>query len=531
MLRCSRERCSLEQLPATIIISIFLRLVVGDRQYQAVRAQGNLRAQHLHDASDSTLWQSFSNSLWGQIYPTSFGTLANENSSKSKVVSISHANSIKQEGIQQRGIDMVLGAERMHMPGNTATAALFGDTVQPKVDITEGKASTVRANMSVSQEFATTDDCFTRLTPGYQLYSARHNDISNKLGGRKLVKSPRQCRQLCRKYACASLEVHLENVKGVSLWACWLSSVRANTFMGGTLEKTKTQGWYYQEVKFCCKAGASSEASKATATSSTSQTGSDTNRSRSGSGNPGNAGSANSGAAEDGDAGSCCLKVGDHVKVTSSRRKLDQIYRQHGVARMLSASSSGIISKVDLKGRVENVVLLKREGRDYWVPIKALVGFGKCDKVVTLDSGEDCVERTASAPASRDAATSIGEATVTTSRPASTAGETERSEGGSRSGKGKGGGDGRASGGGDDTCSIKVGDRATVMSNRRKLDQVYRQHGVARMLSPGSKGIISKVDIKGKIENVVLLKRQGRDYWVPIKALVGFENCNGISVK
>lgn len=497
MLRCSRQRCSLEQLPATIIISIFLRLVVSDRQYQAVRAQGNLRAQHLHDASDSTLWQSFSNSLWGQIYPTSFGTLANENSSKSKVVSISHANSIKQEDIQQRGIDN----------------------------------STVRANMSVSQEFATTDDCFTRLTPGYQLYSARHNDISNKLGGRKLVKSPRQCRQLCRKYACASLEVHLENVKGVSLWACWLSSVRANTFMGGTLERTKTQGWYYQEVKFCCKAGASSEANKATATSSTSQTGSDTNRSRSGSGNPGNAGSANSGAAEDGDAGSCCLKVGDHVKVTSSRRKLDQIYRQHGVARMLSPSSSGIISKVDLKGRVENVVLLKREGRDYWVPIKALVGFGKCDKVITLDSGEDCVERTTSAPASRDAATSIGEATVTTSRPASTAGETERSEGGSRSGKGKGGGDGRASGGGDDTCSIKVGDRATVMSNRRKLDQVYRQHGVARMLSPGSKGIISKVDIKGKIENVVLLKRQGRDYWVPIKALVGFENCNGISVK
>lgn len=497
MLRCSRERCSLEQLPATIIISIFLRLVVSDRQYQAVRAQGNLRAQHLHDASDSTLWQSFSNSLWGQIYPTSFGTLANENSSKSKVVSISHANSIKQEDIQQRGIDN----------------------------------STVRANMSVSQEFATTDDCFTRLTPGYQLYSARHNDISNKLGGRKLVKSPRQCRQLCRKYACASLEVHLENVKGVSLWACWLSSVRANTFMGGTLERTKTQGWYYQEVKFCCKAGASSAANKATTTSSTSQTGSDTNRSRSGSGNPGNAGSANSGAAEDGDAGSCCLKVGDHVKVTSSRRKLDQIYRQHGVARMLSPSSSGIISKVDLKGRVENVVLLKREGRDYWVPIKALVGFGKCDKVITLDSGEDCVERTTSAPASRDAATSIGEATVTTSRPASTAGETERSEGGSRSGKGKGGGDGRASGGGDDTCSIKVGDRATVMSNRRKLDQVYRQHGVARMLSPGSKGIISKVDIKGKIENVVLLKRQGRDYWVPIKALVGFENCNGISVK
>jgi len=497
MLRCSRQRCSLEQLPATIIISIFLRLVVSDRQYQAVRAQGNLRAQHLHDASDSTLWQSFSSSLWGQIYPTSFGTLANENSSKSKVVSISHANSIKQEDIQQRGIDN----------------------------------STVRANMSVSQEFATTDDCFTRLTPGYQLYSARHNDISNKLGGRKLVKSPRQCRQLCRKYACASLEVHLENVKGVSLWACWLSSVRANTFMGGTLERTKTQGWYYQEVKFCCKAGASSEANKATATSSTSQTGSDTNRSRSGSGNPGNAGSANSGAAEDGDAGSCCLKVGDHVKVTSSRRKLDQIYRQHGVARMLSPSSSGIISKVDLKGRVENVVLLKREGRDYWVPIKALVGFGKCDKVITLDSGEDCVERTTSAPASRDAATSIGEATVTTSRPASTAGETERSEGGSRSGKGKGGGDGRASGGGDDTCSIKVGDRATVMSNRRKLDQVYRQHGVARMLSPGSKGIISKVDIKGKIENVVLLKRQGRDYWVPIKALVGFENCNGISVK
>jgi hypothetical protein len=198
---------------------------------------------------------------------------------------------------------------------------------------------------------------------------------------------------------------------------------------------------------------------------------------------------------------------------------------------MLSASSSGIISKVDLKGRVENVVLLKREGRDYWVPIKALVGFGKCDKVVTLDSGEDCVERTASAPASRDAATSIGEATVTTSRPASTAGETERSEGGSRFGKGKGAGNGRASGGGDDTCSIKVGDRATVMSNRRKLDQVYRQHGVARMLSAGSKGIISKVDIKGKIENVVLLKRQGRDYWVPIKALVGFENCNGISVR
>jgi len=367
MLKCSRERGSRVWLPVLVIASIFRGLVASNHHHRSFGVKGNLRTHQFHDAS----------SLGDQNHSSSLG-----------------------------------------IPG---------------------------------------DNCFTPLAAGYQLHSNGHNDISTKLGGRKLVKSIPECRQHCLKYDCASLEVHDETVVGAagqpatSSWACWLSSTRANSYMGGKLETTKTDGWYYQEVKYCCKPADKAAADKLAAEhASADQAAADkvaakkaavataieehvaavkaaakkaaadkakaaadkaaaekaladrlaadkvaaANRvaadkaladkaaADKAAADKAAADKAIADKAAAAKAVACSIKKGDTVKLMSDRKKLDKAYEECGVARMLSPGSSGTISRIDLKGQTKNVVLLKRQGRDYWVPVNALAGFEKCDKIL-----------------------------------------------------------------------------------------------------------------------------------------------------
>lgn len=295
-------------------------------------------------------------------------------------------------------------------------------------------------------------DCFTSLTPGYQLETPGpdgHNDISNRLGGRKLVKTIPECREHCIKYDCASLEVHVQREIGPAgvhgadtlLWTCWLSSTRANTFMGGKLETTKTDGWYYQEVcqqpsdksidlaaadqaamdkvvadkaavdkliadhesgarlarqqaeakrLAAIKAAAEKEAAEKAAKEKL--IADQLNAQRTAEAKA----AAEKAAAEKAAAlaklrASCSVKVGDEVQLKNDAKQLDTIYAKEGVARMLSTGAKGNVSKLERKGpndgngRIRNhMVKIERKGKAYWVPTKALAGFDQCEKVYVM---------------------------------------------------------------------------------------------------------------------------------------------------
>jgi len=291
--------------------------------------------------------------------------------------------------------------------------------------------------------------CFTSLTPGYQLETAGpdgHNDISNRLGGRKLVKTIPECREHCVKYDCASLEVHVQREIGPAgshgsdtlNWACWLSSTRANTFMGGKMERVKTDGWYYQEVcqqpsdqsidltaadqKATNKVAADkaamdklivdhesgarlarqqAEAERLAANKAAADREAAENAAKdkllaeqlSAQQAAESKAAADKAAAEKAAAlaklrASCSVKVGDEVQLMSDGAKLDKIYAKQGIARMLSTGAKGTVAKLERKGpnegngRIRNsMVKIKREGKEYWIPTKALAGFDNCEKV------------------------------------------------------------------------------------------------------------------------------------------------------
>jgi len=188
-------------LPQIILASTFCGLSAAHGHHQSLRLQGNLRARYPHDVSEDVSWQKFKSSLWGQTH--------------SKMPSF------------------VMPANK---PGKDEAA---------------------------HNEAAEKNNCFNPLLSGTcHTYHPGHNDISFRLGGRVLVNSIEHCRQLCLEYTCGSLEVNRQ--QNTPHWACWLSSTRANTFMGGTLEKK--EGWSYQEVKYGCKAAASAAITTVTVT-------------------------------------------------------------------------------------------------------------------------------------------------------------------------------------------------------------------------------------------------------------------------
>jgi len=170
--------------------------------------------------------------------------------------------------------------------------------------------------------------------------------------------------------------------------------------MGGKLETFLTAGMHYQEVKYCCQSANNAAADKAAADLASAdkaaeeKVASDMKAAHKAAAIKAAAdrAAAIKAAAEKAKAdkaatdktatekaakeGACSISVGDQVKLKSDTKKLDAAYKQQGMMRMLSAGSAGKITKVK-----EKMVLLKREGKTYWVPIDALAGFEECEEV------------------------------------------------------------------------------------------------------------------------------------------------------
>jgi membrane protein involved in colicin uptake len=88
------------------------------------------------------------------------------------------------------------------------------------------------------------------------------------------------------------------------------------------------------------------------------------------------------------------------------------------------------------------------------------------------------------------------------------------------------------------SCTVKVGDEVQLMSDGAKLDKIYAKQGLSRMLSTGAKGTVSKLERKGSNEgngrirnSMVKIEREGKEYWIPTKALAGFDNCEKVYVQ